>query len=418
MKATIVTVGDEILIGQIVDTNSGVIAKALDKIGIGVHEMLSITDNKQHILKTLNDLQNQVDLVIITGGLGPTKDDITKKTLCEYFDDHLVYDEKVLQHVTVMIENFFKRPISQMNKDQALVPSKCEVLFNQVGTAPGMWMQKENTVFISLPGVPYEMKHIMQNEVLPKIIAKYERPFIIHQTLLTYGVGESILAEKIETVEDNLPDYIKLAYLPSPGRVRLRLSARGKNEEILKSGLKEQVEKLKLLISEYIVGFEEDETIEVILGKLLSERNFTIATAESCTGGRIAAKISSVVGSSSYFKGSIVSYQTEAKTNVLQVPELLIQEFSVVSKQVAEAMATQVQKIFNTSFAIATTGNAGPTKGDSDAELGTIFIAIATPNGVFSEEFNFGQPREKVIDRTVNKAFEIIYKEILKNYEI
>ena len=417
MKATIVTVGDEILIGQIIDTNSGIIAKFLDKIGISVHEMISITDDKQHILKTLNTLQNQVDVVIITGGLGPTKDDITKKTLCEYFEDTLVINVKVLDHVTEMIESLFKRPITQMNKDQALVPSMCEVLFNTVGTAPGMWMQKENTVFISLPGVPYEMKYIMANEVIPKLIAQYERPFIVHKTILTYGVGESLLAERIESVEDNLPEFIKLAYLPSPGRVRLRFSAKGKNEEILHLEIKNQVEKLKLLISDCIVGFDEDETIEVVLGNLLKEKNLTIATAESCTGGKIASKITAVSGASNYFKGSIVAYDSQVKINVLGVSPELINQYSVVSKQVAEAMALQCQKLLNTNFAIATTGNAGPVKGDSNAEVGTVYIAVATPNGVFSEEFNFGQPREKVIDRTVNKAFEMIYKEILKNYQ-
>ena len=417
MKATIVTVGDEILIGQIIDTNSGIVAKFLDKIGISVHEMISITDDKQHILKTLNTLQNQVDVVIITGGLGPTKDDITKKTLCEYFDDTLVINVKVLDHVTEMIESLFKRPITQMNKDQALVPSKCEVLFNTVGTAPGMWMQKDNTVFISLPGVPYEMKYIMANEVIPKLIAQYERPFIVHKTILTYGVGESLLAERIESVEDNLPEFIKLAYLPSPGRVRLRFSAKGKNEEILHLEIKNQVEKLKLLISDCIVGFDEDETIEVVLGNSLKEKNLTIATAESCTGGKIASKITAVSGASNYFKGSIVAYDSQVKINVLGVSPELINQYSVVSKQVAEAMALQCQKLLNTNFAIATTGNAGPVKGDSNAEVGTVYIAVATPNGVFSEEFNFGQPREKVIDRTVNKAFEMIYKEILKNYQ-
>ncbi|MEO8235616.1 MAG: CinA family nicotinamide mononucleotide deamidase-related protein [Flavobacterium sp.] len=416
MKATIVTVGDEILIGQIVDTNSGVIAKFLDKIGIGVHEMLSITDDKQHILKTLSSLQNKVDVVIITGGLGPTKDDITKKTLCEYFDDELIIDKKVLAHVTQLIEQYFKRPITKLNQDQALVPSKCDVLFNQVGTAPGMWLQKGNTVFISLPGVPYEMKYLMENEVIPKLIAKYERPFIIHKTILTYGVGESLLAERIETWEDNLPEFIKLAYLPSPGRVRLRLSARGTDENLLQNEIKIQVEKLQLIISDCIVGFEEDETIEVVFGKLLTEKKLTISTAESCSGGKIASVLTSVSGSSNYFKGSVVSYATETKVNVLGVSQELINEFSVVSKEVAEAMASQSQKMFKTDFAIATTGNAGPNKGDADAEVGTVFIAIATPKGVFSEKFNFGQPREKVIDRSVNQALEIIYKEILKNY--
>jgi nicotinamide-nucleotide amidase len=416
MKATIVTVGDEILIGQIVDTNSGLIAKMLDKIGISVHEMLSITDDRLHILKTLSQLQNQVDLVIITGGLGPTKDDITKKTLCEYFDDQLIVDQNVLSHVTQLIEGFFKRPITQINKDQALVPSKCEVLFNQVGTAPGMWMLKENTVFISLPGVPYEMKYLMENQVIPKLITKYKRPFIVHRTILTYGVGESLLSERIENWEDSLPEFIKLAYLPSPGRVRLRLTARGENEDVLQNEIRIQIEKLQTLISDCIVGFEEDETLEVVLGKLLTEKNLTIATAESCTGGKIASYLSSVSGSSKYFKGSVVSYATQSKIDILGISEDIINEHSVVSAAVCEAMAKQVQKMFKADFTIATTGNAGPSKGDSNAEIGTVFITIATPKELLTEEFQFGEPREKVINRAVNKGLELIYKEILKNY--
>jgi len=415
MKAAIVTVGDEILIGQIVDTNSSFIAKSLDKIGIDVHEMLSITDDKQHILDTLSSLQNKVDVVIVTGGLGPTKDDITKKTFCDYFEDDLVSDDKVLAHVTQLIEQYFKRPITQINKDQALVPSKCDVLFNQVGTAPGMWMEKENTVFISLPGVPYEMKYLIENEVIPKLIAKFERPYIIHKTILTYGVGESLLAERIESWEDNLPEFIKLAYLPSPGRVRLRLSARGTEENILHEGIKNQIEKLQLIISDCIVGYDDGETIEVVLGRLLTEKKLTLATAESCTGGKIASTLTSISGASNYFKGSVVSYATEVKENVLGISPNIIKEHSVVSAPVAEAMALQVQQLLKSDYAIATTGNAGPNKGDADAEVGTVFIAIATPKGVFSEEFNFGQPREKVIDRAVTKGLEIIYKEIAKN---
>jgi len=415
MKETIVTVGDEILIGQIVDTNSSFIAKSLDKIGIGVHEMLSITDDKQHILNTLSSLQNKVDVVIVTGGLGPTKDDITKKTFCDYFEDTLVSDDKVLAHVTELIEGFFKRPITQINKDQALVPSRCEVLFNQVGTAPGMWMEKENTVFISLPGVPFEMKYVIEKGVSPKVLPKYKRPYIVHKTILTYGVGESLLAERIESWEDNLPEFIKLAYLPSPGRVRLRLSARGTDEAVLHAGIADQVEKLQLIISDCIVGFDDGDTIEVVLGKLLTEKKLTLATAESCTGGKIAATLTSVSGASNYFKGSVVSYATEVKENVLGISSDVIKEYSVVSAPVAEAMALQVQQLLKSDYAIATTGNAGPNKGDADAEVGTVFIGIATPNGVFSEEFNFGQPREKVIDRAVIKGLEIIYKEISKN---
>lgn len=415
MKAAIVTVGDEILIGQIVDTNSSHIAKSLDKIGITVQEMLSVSDSREHILDTLTALQNRVDLVIITGGLGPTKDDITKKTLADYFEDKLVLNEEVLVHVIDLIEKAMNRPASQMNKDQALVPANSTVLFNRVGTAPGMWMEKENTVFISLPGVPYEMKHIMEHEVLPRLVAKFKRPYIHHKTILTYGQGESLIAERIESWEENLPEFIKLAYLPSPGKVRLRLTARGINQDFIIDAVEEEAEKLKAIIGDVIVGYDEEETIEVVLGKLLSDKGKTIAAAESCTGGRIAHLLTSVPGSSAYFKGSAVTYATEAKVNILKVDQQLIDIYSVVSAKVAESMAVQAKKIFNADYAVATTGNAGPLKGDSAVEVGTVFIGFATPKGVYSEKFEFGQPREKVIERASNKALEKIYQEILKN---
>jgi len=419
MKATIVTIGDEILIGQIIDTNSAFIAKSLDKIGIDIHEVLSISDSRQHILETLNHLQNQVDLVIITGGLGPTKDDITKKTLCDYFEDELVVNDEVLDHVTELIEGFYKRPITQINKDQALVPSKATVLNNKVGTAPGMWMKKENTVFVSLPGVPYEMKCLIENEVVPKVIKEYKRPFIIHKTILTYGQGESLVAERIEAWENKLPEFIKLAYLPNPGRVRLRLSARGTDEEALKNAIEENVLSLAKIIGDIIVGYDENETLEVILGRLLTKNKQTISTAESCTGGKIAQMLTAIPGSSNYFKGSIVSYSKEVKIDVLKVSEETIKKHSVVSAEVAKEMAFGAQKILKTDFAIGVTGNAGPTTDDTDKSVGTVFIALATPNSTLEdmicEEFNFGQPREKVIDRAVNTAFEMLQKEILKN---
>ena len=415
MKAAIITIGDEIIIGQIVDTNSGFIAKSLDKIGIDIHEIISISDNKKHILETFAKLQNQVDLVLITGGLGPTKDDITKHTFCEYFEDQLVRNEEVEKHVIDLIEKAMNRPASQMNKDQALVPSKCTVLHNAVGTAPGMWMKKENTVYISLPGVPYEMKYIVENGIIPKIVKEYKRPFIIHKTILTYGQGESLVAERIEYWENNLPEFIKLAYLPSPGRVRLRLSARGIDKELLEQKINENVLLLTQLIGDIIVGYEEEETIEVMLGRLLTSKNATLATAESCTGGKIAQVITSVPGASNYFKGSVVSYATETKISLLGISSELIKEYSVVSFEVAKEMALAVKRIMNTDYAIATTGNAGPSKGDGNSEIGTVFIAIATPNNLVVEEFNFGQPRVKVIDRAVNKAFEMLQKEILKN---
>ena len=415
MKAAIVTIGDEILIGQIVDTNSGFIAKSLDKIGIETYEMLSISDNKQHILDTFSLLQNKVEVVIITGGLGPTKDDITKHTLCEYFEDTLVRNTDVENHVIELIERALGREASQINKDQALVPSQSTVLHNQVGTAPGMWIKKENTVFISLPGVPYEMKYLIENQVIPKLVQEYQRPYIIHKTILTYGQGESHVAERIEDWENQLPECIKLAYLPSPGRVRLRLTARGTNKQQLEDTIAENVKSLDAIIHDIIVGFEEEDTIEVVLGRILKEKQLTVATAESCTGGKIAQLFASVPGASAYFKGSVVCYATEVKMNVLGISMDLIAQHSVVSKEVASAMALSVQKIMQTDYAIATTGNAGPTKGDADAELGTVCIALATPNGVIVEEFNFGQPREKVIDRAVIKSLELLQKEILKN---
>jgi len=344
MKAVIVTIGDEILIGQIVDTNSGFIAKSLDKIGIETYEMLSISDNKQHILDTFSLLQNKVEVVIITGGLGPTKDDITKHTLCDYFEDTLVRNTAVENHVIELIERALGREASQINKDQALVPSQCTVLHNQVGTAPGMWIKKENTVFVSLPGVPYEMKYLIENQVIPKLVQEYHRPYIIHKTILTYGQGESHVAERIEDWENQLPECIKLAYLPSPGRVRLRLTARGTNKQQLEDTIAENVRSLDAIIHDIIVGFEEEDTIEVVLGRILKDKKLTVATAESCTGGKIAQLLTSVSGASAYFKGSIVSYATDAKINVLGISKDVIAQHSVVSKEVASAMALSVQK--------------------------------------------------------------------------
>jgi nicotinamide-nucleotide amidase len=415
MKAAVVTVGDEILIGQITDTNSAYIAKALDKVGIGVYEMLSVSDDRLHIINTLAFLQNRVDIVIITGGLGPTKDDITKTTLCEYFDDHLVRNEAVEAHVIELIEKAMKRPASQMNKDQALVPSKCTVLHNAFGTAPGMWMKRADTVFISLPGVPYEMKGLIDSQVIPKLVAEFERPYIIHKTIMTYGQGESLVAERIEDWENNLPAFIKLAYLPSPGKVRLRLSARGTDEVLLREGVESEAAKLKTIIGDIIVGFEEEDTLEVVLGRLLTQKKLTLATAESCTGGKIAQMITSVPGSSAYFRGSAVTYATESKVDILKVEQQLIDIYSVVSAKVAEAMALKAKKLFGADYAVSTTGNAGPAKGDSAAEVGTVFIGLATPSGIYSYKYELGQPREKVINRAAEKALELIYQEILKN---
>ena len=415
MKAAILTIGDEILIGQIVDTNSGFIAKSLDKIGIEVCEMQSIADDKTAILEAFGRFQNRVDLVLITGGLGPTKDDITKHTFCEYFEYQFQRNRAVEEHVIRLFQEKLNLVATQVNKDQALLPSRAEVLHNEFGTAPGMWLRKDQTVFVSMPGVPYEMKAIVTNELVPKLVREYQRPYIIHQTILTYGQGESRIAERIEDWENNLPAFIKLAYLPSPGKVRLRLSARGTDKSVLEKALKENIDQLKTLIGEIIVGFEEEDTIEVVVGRLLQKQHLTVATAESCTGGKISQVISSVPGASAYFKGSVVCYATAVKEEVLGLDPLLIQTAGLVSAAVAVQMAEKVRRLLKSDFAIATTGNAGPSLGDESVPLGTVFIAIASAQETVVERFSFGQPREKVIDIAVNKSLELLQKEILKN---
>tara|TARA_R110002051_G_scaffold320989_1_gene407494 strand:+ start:139 stop:1389 length:1251 start_codon:yes stop_codon:yes gene_type:complete len=415
MFAEIITIGDEILIGQIVDTNSAFIAKELNKIGVSVFQITSIQDDEKHILQALHDAESHADIVIITGGLGPTKDDITKHTLCTYFNDYLVENAEVLQHVENLFRKILTSPISQVNKNQALVPSKAIVLQNVFGTAPGMWMTSaKGTVFVSLPGVPFEMKNLILNQVIPKIKKEFHRPFIFHKTMVTYGIGESALAERIADWEGQLPNDVKLAYLPSLGKVRLRLSGKGEEQKRVEAIIASEVAKLYAIIGDLIYGEEDDETIEEVVGKLLTQKKMTLSTAESFTGGKIAEQITSIPGASIYFKGSVVSYATETKINVLQVPKDLIDKYSVVSGQVAEAMAKNVREILKTDFSIATTGNAGPSKGDSDEEIGTVFIAIATPKGVFSEKYKMGSERERVVQKSVYKAFEMIEKEISK----
>jgi len=415
MLAEIITIGDEILIGQIIDTNSAFISKELNKIGVSVYQITSIQDDKVHILNALKEAEDRVDIIILTGGLGPTKDDITKLTLTEYFKDALVQNDEVLKHVEELFSKYITTPISDLNRKQALVPSRAKVLQNNYGTAPGMWLEKNNKVFVSLPGVPYEMKALISNEVIPRLQEKYHFPFILHKTVLTYGLGESAIAERLDKWEDALPQFIKLAYLPNLGRVRLRLSAKGYNREEIEKEMDSQIQQLLIHIEDIFVGFEEDESIEVVVGKKLTEQSKTLSVAESCTGGKISERITANSGASNYFKGSVVSYATEAKKNILKVPQDIISKYSVVSSQVAEAMAKNARELFNTDYAISTTGNAGPTKGDANAEVGTVIIAIATPDSVYSQEFMFGNGRIKVINKASNKAFEMLLKEILKN---
>ncbi|WP_033959168.1 competence/damage-inducible protein A [Psychroserpens jangbogonensis] len=414
MLAEIITIGDEILIGQIVDSNSAFIGKQLNKIGVSVYQITSVQDDRTHILKSLAEAEANADIVILTGGLGPTKDDITKKTIADYFDDTLTEDISVRKNIEHLWEVFVKKPVTQVNLDQALVPSKASVLMNKYGSAPGMWLEKNNTVFISLPGVPYEMKSLITDEVLPKLRASFKLPFIQHKTFLTYGLGESSLAARIESFENQLPNFIKLAYLPSLGRVRLRLSAKGNDKTVVEAEMQNQTDLLLPQIEDIFVGFEQDLSIEAVIGKQLTETGKTVATAESCTGGLIAERFTTNAGASKYFKGSIVSYTKEIKVNVLKVSEDIINKHSVVSAEVAEAMAKNALQIMHTDYAIATTGNAGPTKDDTEEGLGIVYIAIATKDKVYSEQFSFGNHRVKVINKAANKAFEMLQKEILK----
>ncbi|ALM06580.1 damage-inducible protein CinA [Sediminicola sp. YIK13] len=414
MLAEIITIGDEILIGQIIDTNSAFIAHELNQIGVSVYQITSVQDERKHILKAFEEAESRADVIIITGGLGPTKDDITKRTLCEYFGDTLVESKEVLDHVEELFKNYISTPISDMNRRQALVPSRSTVLKNAYGTAPGMWIKHNGKVFVSLPGVPFEMKSLIRNEVIPRIVNEFHRPFILHRTLITYGVGESAIAEKIEDWENALPPFIRLAYLPNLGKVRLRLTAKGTDKEGIGMAVDEEIQKLHGIIGDIIFGEDQNGALEEVVGKILAKKKYTLATAESCTGGAIAERITSVPGASAYFKGSVVSYATEAKIKVLQVPEKMINDDSVVSEAVAKSMAQNVKELFNTDFAISTTGNAGPTKGDSDADVGTVYIAIASPSGVYAEKFMMGNHRERIVQKSVNKSFELLQKEILK----
>jgi len=417
MFAEIITIGDEILIGQIVDTNSAFIGKALNSIGISVYQITSVQDDKDHILKAFASAEKNADVIIITGGLGPTKDDITKHTIAQYFNDTLIQNDAVLAHVEHLFKTYISTtPISDLNRKQALVPSKAKVLMNDFGTAPGMWLEKGNKTFISLPGVPYEMKALIETKVVPELVDKYKRPYILHRTLLTYGLGESTLAERIEAWEDALPDYIKLAYLPSLGRVRLRLSAKGFDESKIKDEVANQIKLLLPQIKDIFVGFEEEEhSLEQIIANKLTDMGLTLAIAESCTGGKLAERFTVNPGASSYFKGGTITYATDSKTEVLGVSEEDIKAFSVVSKEVAESMAVNVKALFDADIGIATTGHAGPTKGEGKEEVGTVFIGLALKEKVYSGRFTMGNHRTRVINKTVNKALELLQKEIFEN---
>lgn len=411
MKATIVTIGDEILIGQIVDTNSVSIAKRLNNIGITIAEKLSIGDSKEAIVSTLERVISSSEVVIITGGLGPTKDDITKHTLAEMFGSKLVYNDTEGEHVRALLA---RRGIefTELNRGQAMLPECCTVLHNAHGTAPGMWFDTtDGGVVVSLPGVPFEMEHLMEDEVIPRLQSRFELRSIVHRTLITRGIPESILAQRISQWEDALPDYLHLAYLPAPNVVRLRLSAYDVDKEQASRDIESRFNDLREIIGDNIVGYE-GSSVEAQLHDILIKRGKTLAVAESCTGGMIASKFTAMAGASTYFRGGVVAYANEVKRDILGVRMEDIECFGAVSEVVALEMAEGVRRITGADYAIATTGIAGPGGGSKHKPVGTVWMAIATPDGSRAVMRNSGTDRGQIISRASAYAIEMLYEEI------
>ena len=409
--AEIITIGDELLIGQVIDTNSAWMGQKLNAIGVKVKQITSVSDDSIHILNALDEAKKRADLILITGGLGPTKDYITKVTIWKYFNSSLRFDAPSFEVIT----EIFKargRDVSEINRKQAEVPSNCEVLLNQWGTAPGMWFEVDEKIFISMPGVPYEMKGIMENRVLPKLVSILNLPPIQHRTILTQGIGESNLSELIADWEDHLASHMKLAYLPSPGMVRLRITANGPDENVLRNQLDQEVEKLKTIANEYIYGYE-DETLESIVGKLLREKGKTLATAESCTGGYIAHKITTVPGSSDYYIGSVVAYANRIKEEFLELDPEIFKTHGAVSEEAVSKMAENVRKKFSTDYAIACSGIAGPGGGTQEKPVGTVWLALATPSKIITRKLLLGRVRERVIMEASQHALNLLRKALL-----
>ncbi|MCG8410894.1 MAG: competence/damage-inducible protein A [Bacteroidales bacterium] len=411
MNAIIITIGNEILIGQTVDTNSAWIAQELNLIGIEVSKIISILDEKEEISRALDEAISSVDFVIITGGLGPTNDDITKKALADYFGVKLVQDDQVLEHIDKLVTKR-KAEMNERNIKQAEIPENCTVLKNNLGTAPGMLFKHKNATIVSLPGVPFEMRELMNTQVIPLMKQTTSDLQIIHKNILTQGLPESKLAEVLEPWENNLPSCISLAYLPSPGLIKLRLTAKGSNKSLLEEAINSSLDKLKKVIPELICGYNS-ETLEELIGTLLKEQGKTLSTAESCTGGNIASLITSIAGSSAYYQGSVVAYSNEIKENVLKVKGCSLNEYGAVSKQVVEEMAIGVKKLYKTDLAIATSGIAGPTGGTFEKPIGTTWIAIADSNGVYAEKYIFGDQRERNIKRASLTALNMLQKRLL-----
>ena len=410
MKSTIITIGDEILIGQILDTNSRYISQALNRLGVVVAERTSIGDNAEQIVSTLDRALAVTDIVIITGGLGPTKDDITKHTLARYFDSELVYNEQVGDFVRTLLE---RRGIAfnDLNRGQAMVPACCTVLHNAHGTAPGMWFERDGKVVISLPGVPFEMVHLIDDTVVPMLRERFDLKAIVHRTMITSGIPESILAERIAAWEDALPEVLHLAYLPAPNVVRLRLSAYEVDGQSVSEMIDEQFERLAAIIPEAVVGFE-DASVEQLVHNALIAKGKKLSVAESCTGGNIASKFTAMAGASEYFQAGVVSYSNDAKADILGVNAADIARYGAVSEQVAIQMAEGVKRVGKSDYAISTTGIAGPGGGSAEKPVGTVWIGISTPKRTFAVLKNCGTDRGQIIQRATAYAIKMLYEEL------
>ncbi len=415
MKAEIITIGDEILIGQIVDTNSAWMAHELNSFEIDIHKITSISDNKEEIFKAIDEAKKNVYLIILTGGLGPTDDDYTKDALADYFNCKQILNTEVLDHIKKLL---LKRggELNIRNKNQAFVPETCKVIPNDIGTAPGMWFEFEGKILISMPGVPFEMKEMMSKYIIPKLKKISTNDHIIHKLVLTQGISESKLAEMLEGWESKLPVGLKLAYLPSPGIIKLRLSAKGPDKSLLENIINESIRTLSDTIPDYICGFDA-ESIEEVLAKTLSNKSYTISVAESCTGGNISHLITRIPGSSKYFKGSVIAYSNEIKEELLGINNSILRNYGAVSKQTVEAMAIGVRQLLKTDYSIATTGIAGPTGGTNEKPVGTTWIAVSNSTEVVSKKFIFSDDRNRNIQRASLTAINMLLK-LMNNKEI
>jgi nicotinamide-nucleotide amidase len=411
VNASIITIGDELLIGQTIDTNSAWMAGELNKIGVWVKRKVSVGDNKKDIREALDEESKHSDLIFITGGLGPTADDITKPVLCEYFGGKLVVNEQVLLHVKYLFEHVYRRtgPMLERNLKQAEVPDNCDVLMNERGTAPGMLFKKNGKIYISLPGVPHEMKDLLIREVLPRLQRDMELPFILHQTLVTYGIGESMIAEAIKDWEERLPTHMKLAYLPHFGIVRLRLTAVGEDKDVLEQGLEKEFALLKGLVKRWLV-IDEDMTIQQVVAKILKERKQTVGTAESCTGGYIAHLLTIDPGASSNFKGTVVAYDNKVKEEILGVSHQTIESVGAVSEDVVRQLVLGALEKLRTDFAVATSGIMGPDGGSEKKPVGMVWIGVGNKEKIVVKEFHFRFDRLRNIEQTALTALNMLRK--------